>query len=80
MDRIEKFLKKLTKKMAINTREALKDILKLSLEGYDTEKMKGYKSLYRLRIGKIRIIYINHGDHGEIPDIEFRANVYKNLK
>lgn len=57
MDKIEKALSKLTEK----EREAIKDILTQlqagSFENLDIKKLKGRSDIFRVRKGKLRIIY-----------------------
>jgi len=75
-DKIQKFLKSLDKK----TKEKLKKRLLLLKEspykGNDIKKLQGYNDLYRLRVGKIRIIYKAPNQEIEIIDIDYRGNVY----
>ena len=76
-DKVTKFLESLDKKL----REKLKQ--KLLLLKNDPFAMKGVKKMegfgentYRLRVGKIRIIYRIHKSGVEVIDIDFRGNIY----
>lgn len=76
-DRISKFIDSLD----IKTRARLKEKLK-QLRG-NPFAMPGVKKLvncgrttYRLRLGKIRIIYMLNGGSIEIIDMDFRGNIY----
>ena len=70
-DKISKFIKSLDQK----TRGRLKEKLILLKEGKLTlSKLQGNKNLYRLRVGKIRIIY--NKTTQEIIDIDYRGNIY----
>lgn len=77
MEQIEKFIKKLSKKHALEIMQILEDIALLKLKNYDIEKMKSFKDLYRIRTGKIRIIFKKEKTRGNPIYIEFRGNVYK---
>jgi len=79
MDQIEKFLRKLDKKTALIIGELLMRIVKGELKGLDIEKLKGHKDLYRLRKGKIRIIFQQFNDRHIPVFIEYRGKVYKGL-
>ncbi|MEK7138115.1 MAG: type II toxin-antitoxin system RelE/ParE family toxin [Patescibacteria group bacterium] len=57
MDKIEKFLKKLSDK----ERKKIKEILALlennNLSGLDIKKLKGHSDIFRVRKGDLRIVY-----------------------
>ena len=71
-----KFLNKLTKEQRIRIYEAIKRLP----QGSDIKKLKN-KNLYRLRIGKIRVIYaIDNGMYIiTVINIDSRGQVYNNL-
>ena len=76
-DKITKFLDNLNKK----TRQQLR--LKISQLRENPFAMMGVKKIqtevgtyYRLRVGKIRIIYTISSDGVEIIDIDYRGNIY----
>lgn len=80
MNQIEKFLKKLEKKLALQLAEVLQNIIVLNIKQYDVKKMKGFQDFYRIRVGKIRIIFSKSGQkHGLPIYIEYRGKVYKKL-
>ena len=79
MDNIKKFIQHLDKKSAFRIQKILLDIIKLNLSSYKTEKLKGYKDLYRIRSGKIRIVFRKTKTDGIPIDIDYRGRVYKNL-
>jgi mRNA-degrading endonuclease RelE of RelBE toxin-antitoxin system len=58
MDKITKFLKRLTKKERERVMQAMVDIIADELAGYDQKKMKGHANVYRVRVGDIRIVYL----------------------
>ncbi|MDO8490168.1 MAG: type II toxin-antitoxin system RelE/ParE family toxin [bacterium] len=76
-DKIAKFIASLDPRI----RQALKDKL-LALQANphvakDVIKMRGLSGMYRLRMGKIRIIFtIKKSSEVEIIDIDYRGNIY----
>ncbi|MFH1284810.1 MAG: type II toxin-antitoxin system RelE/ParE family toxin [Candidatus Peregrinibacteria bacterium] len=77
MDKIKKFLLKLTKKERTLIKAILEDVLALSLQNYDVKPLKGYKGFYRLRKGDVRIIFAKEKTMGMIIDIDYRKDIYK---
>lgn len=77
MDQIEKFLRKIEKKLALRLILVLQDIVELKLGTYDVEKLKGLDDHYRIRVGKIRIIFLKTLQKGMPIYIEYRGKVYK---
>lgn len=77
-DRIKKFVDSLN----LKTRERLKRrLVQLREDPFkhtnDVKKLKGAgKNLYRLRMGKIRIIYRLMDKEIEIVDIDYRGSIY----
>jgi mRNA interferase RelE/StbE len=69
------------------TKEKLKDILftlknnPVPVRIYDVAKLKGYDSIYRVRIGNLRLVYEVFWADKEITihKIEPRESVYDNL-
>lgn len=57
MDKIFKFLKKRNKKERIHLMAAADLIVGNDLNNTDIKKLIGYENLYRIRIGKFRIIF-----------------------
>ena len=77
MDKIKKFLLKLTKKEMALIKAILGDVLMLDLQNYDVKPLKGYKGFYRLRKGDIRIIFTKEKNTAVIIDIDYRKDIYK---
>lgn len=77
MEQIEKFLRKIEKKLALRLVTALQDIVALKLDNYDIEKLKGFDNHYRIRVGKIRIIFLKSSQKGTPIYIEHRGRAYK---
>lgn len=79
MDKVKKFLLKLTEKERIILRIIMQDIFELSTQGYDVKPLKGCKGFFRLRKGDIRIVFIKQNNSGTIIDIDFRKDIYKDI-
>lgn len=77
MDQIEKFISRLDKALALKIAKVLLDITAGNYKIYKFEKMKGHDDLYRIRIGKIRLICRKAKDFYLPIYIEFRGNAYK---
>lgn len=77
MDKIQKFLLKLTKKERTLIRKILGDILILNLQNYDIKPLKGCKGFFRLRKGDVRIVFAKEKTMGIIIDIDYRKDIYK---
>jgi mRNA-degrading endonuclease RelE of RelBE toxin-antitoxin system len=77
MDKINKFLSKLTKSERLIIQNILRDLLVLKLENYDVKQLKGHKGVFRLRKGNIRIVFIKENETGIILDIDYRKDIYK---
>lgn len=80
MDQIEKILKKLSKK----EREAFLLLMFQLKKDYEKipgiKKLSGYKNIYRVRVGKYRIIFKSKDKYAEIIRISKRnEQTYKNL-
>ena len=80
MNKLDKFLLKLDRK----TREIVKKVVVLIQRGdssmLDIKKMKGSQNRYRVRVGRIRIVF-DQTEYGNlIQDVSFRDNnTYSNL-
>lgn len=80
MNQIEKFLKKLGKKQALQLAEVLQNIIVLNIKQYDIKKMKGFENIHRIRMGKIRVIFRKISQKSGSPIyIEYRGKVYKKV-
>ncbi len=78
MDKIKKFLLKLTQKERTVLRAVLEDVFVLDLADYDVKPLKGHKGVFRLRKGDIRIIFFKQKHTGIVIDIDYRKDIYKN--
>ena len=65
MDKISKALKKFNKKEKQVISSILKSIESRGLSDFDIKKLKNKNNIFRIRKGKIRIIYLvcNDGEH-----------------
>ena len=57
MDKIKKFLEKLSKKEKETTKEILSLLETNNVSGLDVKKLKGHSDIFRVRKSDIRIIY-----------------------
>ena len=57
MDKLKKFLQKLTSKELAIVLDLLQKIKKGNFIGLSVKKLKGYTSAFRVRAGDIRVIY-----------------------
>ncbi|HAU39459.1 MAG: hypothetical protein UV80_C0004G0065 [Candidatus Peregrinibacteria bacterium GW2011_GWF2_43_17] len=79
MDKIEKFLAKLTAKERELVATLIRRAICGDLNGLDVKKLKGFGGLYRIRDGKIRVVFEKVDPVNKIVNVDFRDRVYKNL-
>lgn len=80
MDKIEKFLALLSKNERGVLSAILSDIQSGKLKGYDIKSLKGYKGFFRLRKGKVRVVFVKtESGNNVVVNIASRKDVYKNL-
>lgn len=72
MDKIDKFLRKLSKAESTLLIKVIADIIVQRTERYDIKKLKGYRDIYRVRVGSKRIIFRQLLDDIEILDVSLR--------
>lgn len=78
VDRIRKFLDSLDEKVKKKIYKKLQEVKANPFEVSGVKQLKGWgEKVYRVRIGKIRVIYKILKDDIEIVDIDFRGNIYK---
>ena len=72
MNKLDKFLFKLDNK----TREVVKEAISLIQRGdismLDIKKLKGTKERYRVRLGRIRVIFDKTKNGNQLQDISYR--------
>ena len=64
MDRIRKFLKRLSSKERVVVEEVVERVLQHDFSGLDVKKLRGGQNEFRVRKGNIRIVF--SVDEGEI--------------
>lgn len=57
MDKISKILEKLTEKERGIIKYILSNLLSGEIKGFDIKKLKGREDVFRVRKGKLRVIY-----------------------
>jgi len=72
MDKISKVLQRLTSKERSWVEKSLTDILSKNISHYDVKKMRGHANLYRIRVGQIRIVYLELKNDVQIIMIDRR--------
>lgn len=75
-DKITKFIESLNSKVKRQLKKKLFDLKKNPYAAKGVKKMQGANALYRLRMGKIRVIYKITDGNIEILDIDYRGNIY----
>ena len=80
MNKIEKFLKKLSKKERLNIEKCIKDILTDNTSHLDIKKLVGRGDIFRARKGSIRIVYQKNNKNVKLLLLEKRSDdTYSNL-
>ncbi len=80
MNKIDKFLNKLSKKERVIVENCLKSIKNKNFEGLNFKKLSGFDVLYRVRKGGIRIVFSWEGQNVNIIKIDRKNNnTYKDL-
>ena len=72
MNKLDKFLFKLDKKTREVAQRAVFLIVSGDLSTLDIKKLKGSKNRYRVRIGKVRIVFDDTENGNKLQDISFR--------
>jgi mRNA-degrading endonuclease RelE of RelBE toxin-antitoxin system len=79
MDKIQKFLAKLSAKERELVAVLIKRAICGQLNGLDVKKLKGFKGLYRIREGKIRVVFEKSVLGKKVVNVDFRGRVYVGL-
>ena len=80
MDKLAKLLKKLDQKEREQLLQALAALELGIITGLDLKKLKGVPDIYRMRVGRLRVIFKKVGDEIQILDIGGRnENTYRNF-
>lgn len=76
-DKITKFVESLDKKLRNQLKKKLIELKKSPFLMKNVKRMHTRKQgMYRLRMGKIRIVYMVVNNIVEIVDIDYRGNIY----
>ncbi len=73
MDKNQKFLKKLSRTEQKEIIDLLELIFSNKTKGLDIKKLTGYKDIYRVRSGKIRVIFRRQDPDINILEISRRS-------
>ena len=73
----EKYINKSPFKKELN--EIIKDISDNNLDEYYIKKLIWYDSLFRIRVGKIRIVFEKKTDGNYIVAVDTRWQIYRGL-
>lgn len=74
MDKNQKFLKKLSKKELAAVVVVLTKLKKRNIDNLDVKKLTGYKDVYRVRMGNLRIIFLDQADGIKVLEIARRSD------
>lgn len=74
MPTLKKLLSKFDKEERIILEMLLEKIISLNWRGLDIKKLQGYEDIFRLRKGKLRIIFIKNNKTVSILSIERRSD------
>ena len=77
MDRLEKFLNRLIKSDRKRIEKITYQLEINNLDKLKMKKMKGFKNLFSVRVGKIRIVFMREKSENLVLDIDYRKNIYK---
>jgi mRNA-degrading endonuclease RelE of RelBE toxin-antitoxin system len=72
-----KFLLKLDSKKRFKMRVIIEKILKNDFEGLEVQVLLWKQNFYKIRVWKIRVIFIKSDDENIIEDIWYRWDIYK---
>ncbi len=79
MDKISKAIKKLSNKERKELKVILKKIKLKNFEDFDIKKLKGRDDIFRIRKGRLRIIFLKNKNELLILTIERRNNNTYNI-
>jgi len=79
MDKIQKILDKLTKKKRVIVLDLLLKIQNNDLANLKPKKLAGFSNYYRIRSGKLRLVYKVESNKNILVNIDYRKDIYKNL-
>ncbi len=74
-----KFLKRLSRKELKRVLKVIEDIEKGNTKKLDIKRLSGHKNIYRVRVGDIRILFIQSKTEYRLVSIERRSDTTYNL-
>ena len=74
--RAEKQVEKLPNMVSVAIGKKIREMI-VEQDNLQIKKMRGYDSMYRVRVGDYRIIYSNQEDRIEIVAVQHRKDVYR---
>ena len=78
MDKWVKTISRLSPNLRKKVKETIQLILLNHISALDIKKLKGVENIFRIRIGKIRIIFSKHDNKNKIIGVCFRDNTTYN--
>lgn len=78
MDKIKKFLQRLSPAERIVVEKLITAILSGKTKNVDLKKLKGHKNVFRVRSGSIRIIFLKETSEIKVLEISRRSNTTYN--
>lgn len=80
MDKIDKFLHRLSSKEFLVAEGVIAQILEGNIKGLDVKKLKGQEFFFRARKGELRVIFWRKGQSARIVAVERRnEKTYRSL-
>lgn len=79
MDKISKALKKLSPEERKKIKHILQKIKSEEFDDFDVKKLKGHDNIFRIRKGKLRIIFLKKDKNFSILAIERRGDNTYNI-
>lgn len=79
MDKIQKFLAKLTKKQRKEIIAIWQKIVQDDVTNLKPKKLAGFSNYYRIRSGNLRMVYKQEEGKNILINIAYRKDAYKNL-
>lgn len=74
MDKIKKFVRKLASSEARKVLDTIVRVRAGELDALDVKKLKGSSDRYRVRLGRVRILFAKVDERNVITDVEFRGD------
>lgn len=72
VDKLTKFLKKRDRKTALSILDMLEQLSRGDLSNMDVKKIRGRKNVFRIRKGRIRIVFAKRGNRIFVIRVDYR--------